>query len=181
MKRLIKATAILAALFLASPASAADKGGPPAKVDATGEPKNFQGCYVQAAGQKMFLEVAGLGDSASTFLAGAGCDIQRGKLIFGLSGSYGFGENDLRVAEIAGRAGILVNPHALVYGLLSLTMDGRSPKLDDSFLSAGVGIELYLGSKHWTTFIEGATTIKSFGDTDGADLHSIKLGLKYRF
>jgi hypothetical protein len=177
---MISAAALGLALMVL-PAESADKGGPPSKIDIQGEPKNFNGCFVSVAGSTTFLEVSGFGDAARMFLAGAGCDLQRGKIVVGASAEYGFGESDARLAAMSARAGITLNAHTLLYGFTSLTMDGRDPKLGDSIWSLGAGIETYLLSKNWTIAVEGSTAIKAFGDAAGVDMSQAKVILRYRF
>jgi hypothetical protein len=174
--------AACALLVICSTAFAADKGGPPVRVDAAGAVKPmFNGCFVQGAGTLIYAEAVGASEAVRAFMAGAGCDMQRGKLIFGAMAEYGFGESDVRVAALTGRIGVEINPHLMGYGFLTLTMDGRSIKLDDSMLSAGVGLETYIGSKHWTVFGEISQTVKTFGTFDGVDATTAKFGARYRF
>jgi opacity protein-like surface antigen len=175
------AIALLATSLSFCSAKAADKGGPPVKVTATGEVKNFNGCYLSAAGSATFLEVAGLGEAARMFLAGAGCDMQRGQIVFGASGEYGIGEEQARMAALSARFGLALNDHTLLYAITSLTMDGRDIKVGDSIWSLGAGLETYLLSKNWTVFVEGQTAIKAFGAAGGVDLSTAKIGVRYRF
>jgi hypothetical protein len=80
------------------------------------------------------------------------------------------------------RAGVLVNPSTLLYGLVTLTMDGRSPKLDDSILSGGIGAEMQFFSPRTFIFLEVTKNLKGFGDAALIDDATIgRLGMRYRF
>jgi opacity protein-like surface antigen len=182
MRKLFTTIALFAAATLSLPAIAADKlGMPPSKIDAQGvEKPMFNGCYVSAAGSTVFAEVTGASDAVRSFMAGMGCDIQRGKIVFGASAEYGFGESDARFVALTGRVGFTLNPHLLLYIPLTLTMDGRDPKFADSALSAGLGLETYV-ARNVTLFIEGTAGLDSFGDAKDLSLSMIKIGGRYKF
>ena len=182
----LKALALAAVLALTactSGANAADKGGPPTKIDAQGnERPAFHGCYLGASAGGLFLTAGGNGVSASTFGGEVGCDLQRSQVVFGVRAGYDFGESDARFATLGGRVGMLLNPKALLYGTLTLTMDGRDFKLQDSILSAGAGLELYAFTPGTTIFIEGAKDIKTYGLAGMLDeAWSVRAGARSRF
>lgn len=178
--KLLYALAVSAALI--SPAFAADKSAPkPTLVEAEPAPA-FNGCYVGAAAGGLFLTEGGNGVSASTLGGEVGCDLHRSRVVFGVRAGYDFGESDTRVATIAGRVGLTLNSHALLYGTLNLAMDGRSPKLDNAILSAGLGLELFAFSNNTTLFVEGAKAIKGLGDAgDIDDAWTVRAGARWRF
>ena len=102
--------------------------------------------------------------------------------MFGVRGGYDFGEADARFARLGMRAGYLLNPSAVIYGLLDLTMDGRSPKLDNSILSAGVGLEMTAFTARTSIFFEGSKDIKAFGAAGAVtDAWLFRVGARYRF
>jgi hypothetical protein len=144
-------------------------------------PLTRAGCYVSAAGSTVFAEVTGASDAVRSFMAGVGCDVARGKIIFGASLEYGLGESDARFLALTGRIAYELNPHLIVYIPLTLTMDGRNPKFDNSALSAGLGLETYVGPRGLTLFLEGTTGLDSFGDAKDLSLSVIKGGIRYRF
>jgi hypothetical protein len=185
MKRYLTALGLALAASLAFaaaiPAFAADKGGPPVRVDAAGAVKPmWTGCFVSAAGSGVFAEMSAASASVKAFMAGAGCDIQSGKLVFGASADYGFGESESRFVAITGRAGYTLNPHLLLYGLVSLTMDGRSPNLQDSALAAGVGVETYI-DRNLSIFLEATAGLNGYGSVKDLELSTVKGGVRYRF
>lgn len=181
----LKALALAAALSLTactSGANAADKGGPPVKVDATGNVKQmYSGCYVGGGVSGAFLTDGVSSESIKAFTAGGGCDMTQGRVVFGAGLDYSFGENDARMLTLNGRVGWLLNPHTLAYGLAAYTMDGRSPDLADGIISIGGGIETYLDAKV-TLFLQATTEVKSVGELKGLkDATMVYGGLRYRF
>ncbi len=178
------AIALLAtSLSFCSPARSADKGGPPVKVDVAGNVKPaFSGCYVGGSAGGAFMSDAF--GSFNTALAGVevGCDLTNSNVVFGARGGYDFGETDARFARLGLRAGFRPNQSAVLYGLLDLTMDGRSPKLDNASLAAGLGLEMMAFTPKTSIFIEGSKDLKAFGDATGVtDAWLFRAGARYRF
>ena len=147
----------------------------------------------------------------------AGYDWQAGNAVFGLGAEYNIGKYkaglsgelgdvvdavgasaDVEIknaATVFARAGYLVNPNFLAYGLLGYTRakgeadasfegESESGSVTLSGATFGLGGE-YKFSSDWSGYAEYAYT--DFGDvrdTDGnleADLGQIKLGVNYRF
>lgn len=173
------ALAILGAVYLINPSFAADKGGPPAKVDAQGNEKPmFSGCYGQLGAGGIF---ASGNDTIKGFAVGAGCDWQVGTLVVGANGRYSFFEDDARSLSIGGRLGYAINPHTLAYGHVSLLMDGRSPDFNESAVMGGIGLETYL-TKNMAVFLEAATDIQKWGDFKALpQVYEVHGGLRIRF
>ena len=173
------ALAAAAVAFLINPSLAADKGGPPVKVDAQGVEKPlFTGCYGQIGGGGIF---ASGNDTIKGFAVGAGCDWQVGSLVIGANGKYALYQDDARALSFGGRLGYSINPHTLAYGHISLLTDGRNPSLHDSVIMGGIGGETYL-SKSMTLFLELATDLQKLGDFRTLpDVYEIHGGLRIRF
>lgn len=181
MKTFLKALAL--SFMLVVPAVAADKGGPPAKIDALGQLRpQFTGCFVGAGAGGVAITSNGGGATAALLGLEVGCDLTRSNVVFGVKAGYDFGESEARFATAGVRAGILVNPSTLLYMPLNLTMDGRSPKLDNSILSTGVGVEFSAFSPSLTLLIEATKDIKGFGDAaDIGDAWTFRVGARHRF
>jgi len=181
--RLLALAAALSLAACTTGANAADKGEPPTKIDAQGNEKPaFHGCYLGGSAGGVFMTAGGAGVSASTFGGEVGCDLQRASVVFGARAGYDFGESDTRFATLGGRVGMLLNPKALLYGTLTLTMDGRDLKLQDSILSAGLGVELFAFTPNTTIFVEAAKDIKTYGLTAGLDeAWTVRVGGRFRF
>ena len=173
------ALAAAAVVYLINPTLAADKGGPPVKVDAAGNEKPlFSGCYGQIGAGGIFAEG---NDTIKGFAVGAGCDWQLGTLVSGANGKYAFYEDDQRALSIGGRLGYAINPHTLAYGHVSLLMDGRDVSFSDSVVMGGIGLETYL-TKNMTVFLEAATDLQKWGDYQALpQVYEISGGLRIRF
>lgn len=168
MSRILKtaglvALAILGTIYLINPSFAADKGGPPLKIDANGDVKvkNWTGCYADAGAAGFFVD--GL-DTVKAFSIGAGCDYQLdARFVVGIGGAYFVGQNDARAIDTYVRAGLLLNPDLLIYLRGGLALDGRSPNFADSVGTIGAGFETSVSSKV-TIGAEFSTGIKGWGD-----------------
>lgn len=173
--------AALAAACIASPAVAADLGKPRALPIDEGKPAIWTGCHVGAHVAGNFLRDGATTDAITSVGISGGCDLQQSRVVFGASAAYDVGRSDFRAATITGRAGVTVNPHVLVYGLATLTMDGRSPNPADSILSAGAGIETWIGT-NLTIYGEVAKDLKAIGDMKALDeAWAVRAGIRYRF
>lgn len=176
MKRL---TAFLIGLCIAGASIAADKGGPPQKIDAAGNVKPaFNGLYLGAHGSIATFEADNLSDVFKRFGVVGGYDIQRDKIVFGASASYDFGI----APEIAvgGRLGYLTTPLMLLYAKGELRMDGDAPKIKDSILAAGVGLETYL-MNNLAVNIEVLKDVKGFGGAKALDeSYVVRAGVRIR-
>lgn len=173
------ALAAAAIAYLINPTFAADKGGPPVKVDAEGNAKNlFTGCYGQVGGGGLFAETS---EVLKHFAVGAGCDWQVNAIVVGVSGKYAFGEADLRALTISGRIGWAMNPHTLAYGHVGLLMDGRRPDLNDSIVMGGIGLETHI-ARNITIFLEAATDLGKWGDPSTLpQVYEVSGGARIRF
>lgn len=168
---------IAGGLFAA--AHAADKGGPPAIIDAQGNEKNlFTGCYGQVGGGGIFAD----GNATiKGFIVGAGCDWQVSGIVIGVSGKYGLYEDDARSLTLGGRLGYTLNPHTLFYAHAGALMDGKSPNLKDSAIVGGIGLETYV-NRNVTLFLEAATDLQKWGDAKTLpSVYEINGGIRIRF
>lgn len=163
-------------------AHAADKGGPPVRIDAQGEVKpGFDGCYLGAGVSGAFLTDGVSTDSIKSFTAGGGCDMTRGRIVFGAGLDYAIGEADARMLTLTGRSGWLLNPSTLAYGLATYTMDGRKPDLSDGIISVGGGIETFIDAR-LSLFLQATAEVKSVGELKGLkDATMVYGGLRWRF
>lgn len=168
-------------------------------------PALAQSCYVQGlAGSTIAGAKAADGAGSVTISAdgltvgfGGGCDLRYRRGVVGLLGRYEFSDVSAQVWDgklglgnswlLGARAGFLVNPHVLVYGLAGVT--GTELKLDATNidkrgLTLGAGIEIDL-THHLSLTAEYNHTGLGKLQTDGAqidaDAHSIRLGLMWRF
>lgn len=173
------ALAAAAVVYLINPTLAADKGGPPVKVDAQGNERPlFSGCYGQAGVHGLFADSS---DTLKAFAVGAGCDWQVGAIVLGANARFAFGQYDTRALYVGGRIGYSLNPHTLAYVPISLMMDGRAPDLNDSVIMGGIGLETYL-NKQLTIFMEATTDLGKWGDAGTLpQIYEIHGGLRIRF
>jgi hypothetical protein len=184
MRKLFTTLALFTAATLSLPALGADKlGMPPSKIDINGNVKPaFNGCAVAVSTASTALTAIGAGVNVASIGGDFSCDMQRNAVVFGARIGYDFGESDARFMNLGLRAGFLINPSVLAYGLVTLTMDGRSPKIDDSILSGGVGAEMQFLSPRTFLYIELTKNLKGFGDASLIDDATIgRLGMKYRW
>lgn len=182
MKRLMLAA--VAALF-AVPALAADLGGPK-KINAVGavvsDKASFAGCYGEVAGGGLAIEVGPLAEVMSNYGLGLGCNVERGRLVFGGFARHMWAEGDTRLLTLGARAGVKLNESLLAYGLLAMTTDGKSPKFGDSIISLGAGLETHIISERFSIFIEGAKDIAAQGAAkDISDAWTVTLGGRFKF
>lgn len=176
------ALAIVGTIYLINPkAFAADKGGPPLKIDANGDvkAKSWTGCFVDAGVAGFFAD--GL-ETVKAFAIGAGCDYQLdARFVVGVGGAYMIGQNDERAIDTYVRAGLLLNPDLLIYLRGGLALDGRSPSFADSIGTVGAGLETSVSSKV-TIGAEAFTGIKGWGDfKDAPDNWTGRAFLRYKF
>ncbi|UOF81833.1 outer membrane channeL [Caudoviricetes sp.] len=161
------------------PARAADKGGPPMRIDAQGVAKPlFTGCYGQVGAGGIF---ASGNDTIKGFVIGAGCDWQVGAIVIGANGKYALYGDDTRALTVGGRLGYAINPHTLAYVHVGALMDGRDISLNQSAIMGGVGLEAYF-TRNMTVFIEAATDVKKWGEfRELPQVYEIHGGVRIRF
>lgn len=192
------------AVGLATPALAADKGGAPAAPapSATSTPDHpWTGCYLGAGVSKQIVvngNDLGLGSVAGTTVsAEAGCDYQvNHRLVVGVLGRYGLaldgsstdtglGSIHLKADRpwlVGGRAGVLVNPSTLAYGLAGVSgidykIDGTTARRSGVALGAGVETQLGMLGNRWTFGLEYL-----WADVDSdAKSHEVSARFKHRF
>ena len=171
---------IIGALFAAN-ANAADKGGPPVKIDAAGnvKEKTWTGCYVDAGAAGFFAD--GL-DTVKAFAIGAGCDYQLdSRFVIGIGGAYIIGTDDAKAVDALIRVGFLLNPNLLIYGRGGLLLDGDKPNFSDSIGTIGAGLETSVSSSV-TLGAEAFTGIKGWGDMkDMPDNWTGRAYLRYKW
>jgi len=178
----LSALAAAALIFLfQGPVRAADKGGPPVKIDAQGnvKPKSWTGCYADAGVAGFFAD--GL-DTVKAFSIGAGCDYQLdSRFIVGIGGAYMIGTDDARVVDAFARLGFLMNEHLMLYVRGGLLLDGDKISFDDSIGTIGAGLETSLSSSV-TIGAEAFTGIKGWGDyKEAPDNWTGRAFLRYKF
>lgn len=186
MRRIHIAAAFAAALSciaggLFAAAHAADKGGPPVKIDANGDvkAKSWTGCYADAGAAGFFADGF---DTVKAFSIGAGCDYQiDSRFIIGIGGAYMIGTDDTKVADAFVRLGFLLNDHLMLYARGGLMMDGSKFDFDNSIGTIGAGLETSVSARV-TIGAEAYTGIKGWGDSkDAPDNWTGRAFLRYRF
>lgn len=156
---------IAGGLFAA--AHAADKGGPPQKIDAQGnvKEKSWTGCYVDAGAAGFFADGS---DTVKAFSIGAGCDYQLdSRFVIGIGGAYIIGTDDVKAIDALVRVGMLLNPSLLIYGRGGFLLDGEKIDFSNSIGTIGAGLETSVSSSV-TLGAEAYTGIKGWGDFKGA-------------
>lgn len=173
-------SAIIGALFAAN-GYAADKGGPPVAIDASGnvKAKSWTGCYADAGGAGLFAD--GL-DTVKAFAIGAGCDYQLdARFVVGVGGAFMISTDDQKAVDAFLRLGFLLNEHLLLYVRGGLLMDGSNLSFDDSIATIGAGLETSVSSKV-TIGAEAYTGVKGWGDFQGVpDTWTGRAFLRYKF
>lgn len=211
------------ALVWAFPVKAADKGGP--NVDQFLEPlkatkdRPWSGCWgagnvgygMQTSEFTEFGSTSSLTEAAKDAMygVGAGCDVQVSSFVFGVMADMDWTRADGNVAgwdkqwAASFRAGALLTPKTLLYGLVGYTrLDGSflydagfvdTFKADLKGLTLGGGFEQMLkdgwaikGEYRWVDLGDDrAPAGVSDGLADGTkivnNLHQVRLGLVYRF
>lgn len=194
MSRICTSTsALVLALFLGGNAYAADayhrdsiKDSPDVAIEAPAGTVNWSGCYI---GAQAGLSDAVIGDengsgglSVNGFLGGGrvGCDVARGRLLFGAYGEYNWSNASLELGgntylqkdnewTAAIRAGVIAAPRTLVYVLGGYTQADFSSGSDSETFdgwTAGGGIELALAS-NLTAGLEATHTWYDGNETFG--------------
>lgn len=177
---------LFSAAVLVNPVMAADLGGPkiPPLADAVASfrPAIWSGCYVDGSAAGHIVRSDFSASTVATAGVGFGCDHQVGKWVTGGRLGYDIGREDFRSLSVGGRVGFTLNPHALVYGLATLSMDGVTPRPANSVLSLGGGAELFVLTSRASVFMEVTKDAKQFGTAKAIDESWVtRLGARVRF
>lgn len=189
------------AAFLATPALAADKAGPPAEAVEAPAQAFHSSCYAQALGGSKVSTVeakgylpAAISASGWTVGGGLGCDLKMERVVVGalarielpMDETGGIVASDK--AWMAGaRFGYLLNTGLMAYGLVGFTQSDL--KIDAMALSKdgivlGGGIEVMISKQLWLTAEYTQTGLHN-STLDGIEVkpvtHNARLGLTYRF
>ena len=169
-----------ALLALALPASAADKGSPPATLEQllAQQSKSLAGCHVETSVAGTYLANATARDAIVGI--GGGCDAILANLVIG--GGIRADWGDLaNTGSIYAKLGISINNGATVYGLAEWKVPGWKIK-DAGQLAIGGGAELSLSiiNPNLSMFAEGTFAATKFGAATRDDV-TTRLGLRYRF
>lgn len=203
---LAAAALLFAAFVLPAPASAADLGGPPQRIDAKGEIKSPLSCFAGAAiGANLTttaLESGGTRiDIGSNDVQGSiegGCDFRVAAILsIGGLGRYvvtnakasilGTDAEVSGIWQVAGKATYHLNTGADIYGLLGYS--GASFKIDDLNDSRrgwlfGAGIELKIADSPLSLFGEWNRTMLKAEDIAGVSItptvDQVLIGARFR-
>lgn len=175
-KLLLTMICAVAAGSCAGWAHAADLSAPKAAVEEPEPTKRsgFTGCFVEASGSGNFAKA---GDRQAVGGVGAGCDYALRGFVVGALARFDF--NADTAAEIAGRAGLMLNPSVLAYGLAAWRFNDVA-KYQDGQLLLGAGLETYIPIDRATLFVEGTTSAAKAGAASTEDI-TVRGGLRYRF
>lgn len=177
----LAALAAAAVAFLINPTLAADKGGPPVKVDAEGnvKAKSWTGCYADVGAAGFFADGS---DTVKAFSIGAGCDYQLDtRFVVGIGANYIIGTDDTKAIDALVRVGLLLNQNLLIYGRGGLLMDGDKINFGNSIGTIGAGIETTVSSSV-TIGAEAFTGVKGWGDfKDAPDNWTGRAFLRYKW
>jgi hypothetical protein len=178
----MRKVAIIAAAALlawATPAPAADKGGPPATLEQiiAASPSALRGCYVEAGLAGTFLAA---GDRTANGALGGGCNLKIDRAFIGANIRGFFGEDQTRGGSLGARLGFALNPNVDLYGLV----DWRAPdfKLGSvGQLYVGAGLETTLFVEGLSGFVEASTAVSKWGAGTSRDDVATIIGLRWRF
>lgn len=166
-----------AALALALPAQAADKGKPATLEQLISAPGNpLAGCYVETSIAGTFLR----SDREAQAGIGGGCDAILANLVIG--GGIRADMADWRnTGSIFAKLGIKINNGATIYGLAEWKVPEWKVK-DAGQLALGAGSELQLQliNPNLSIYAEGTFAATKFGTATKDDI-ATRLGLRYRF
>ncbi len=152
---------------------------------------SWSGCYIGVAGELSSATGEGLGADGKGVAPKLGCDVQNGKFVVGAWADYAWSQYDWAGNTIdvkgwaaGGRAGYVVIPNVLAYGLVGYTefeADAFGGSADLSGMVYGGGAEVALGRK-WYSSLEYRYEPLSVVGLD-ADLknQSVRLGFSYKF
>lgn len=175
-KLLVMTICSVAAGACAGWAHAADLNAPKAVAEEPAQPRHsgFTGCFVEASGSGNFAKAGG---REAVGGVGAGCDYALRGFVVGALGRFDF--NSDTAAEIAGRAGLMLNPSVLAYGLAAWRFSDVA-KYQDGQLLLGAGLETYIPIDRATIFVEGTTSAAKAGAASTDDI-TVRGGVRYRF
>jgi hypothetical protein len=169
---------IAAFLAFASPALAADKGQPEAKLGHLLSPATSNAtCFVETSATGVFLRA----DRQAQGGAGVGCDAKLYNLLIG--GGVRADFSDWRnTGSIFARIGVFINNGAILYGLAEWKVPEWKVR-DAGSLALGAGAELKLDiiNPHLYGFAEGTVDATKFGPAASKDDVTARMGLRYKF
>lgn len=169
---------ILAAfLALASPALAADKGKPEAKLDHLLKDTTPLGsCALEVSGSGVIIR----NDREAQYGAGIGCDAKLFNLLVG-GGIRGDFSDWRDVGSVHMRMGVYLNNGATVYGIGTFKIPEWNPKNAGQFgIGLGTEIKLDIINPNASMFIEGTIDASKYGSAAFKDEAVIRFGGKYK-
>jgi opacity protein-like surface antigen len=203
MRKLI--VAALSAALLSTSAIAADKAGPADLLPPLPAVSSSTSCYVQGFGGSSISTAtvktddvlpASVSAAGWTVGAGIGCDLKIERVVIGAlarvelpvdtDGTVGGVDFD-KSWMVAARAGYLLGPGVMAYGLIgyeTAELSLASIDVDKDGIVLGAGLEIFL-SKHLSLNAEYSNTL--LNDIGGAgfkiepESHKARVGLTYRF
>jgi len=195
------AAGLIAIVYGAVTAKAADKGGPPATLaDTVPAVAVAPSCYVQGLAGSSITTVGGSALPASvsasgwTVGAGIGCDMRFDRIVIGaLARIEAPVDTDGSLVDFekswaaAARVGYMLNTGLMIYGLAgyeSADFDLGNVSFDRDGWLVGGGLEVMI-SQHLSLTAEYTTTILNDANLGGLKIepesHKARLGLTYRF
>lgn len=165
-----------AALALALPAKAADKGAP-ATLDQILVMPNagtaLQGCYGEVSAAGAFLAA---GPREATGGVGAGCTIKHGLMMSGLGFRADWG--DFTAGSMYARGGVLINPNLAIYSTLVWKVpDWKAARTGT--LAVGGGLETTLFRPELSGFVEADVGVKKWGAAATKDDITVRTGIRW--
>lgn len=178
--RYIAAFAGMVLALIATPATAADKGGPPATLEqllTAPAPSALRGCYVEAGLAGTFLAA---GDRTANGALGAGCQIRIDRAFLGANIRGFFGEEETRGGSLGARLGFALNPNVDLYGLLDWrAADFKLGTAGQLYVGAGLETTIFLDGL--SGFVEASTAVSKWGANTSRDDVATIIGLRWRF
>ncbi len=173
-----KSVIAAAAIVLAIPAQAADKGKPATLDQIMAMPnKQASTCHIEASATGVFLR----DDREAQFGAGAGCDAILANLLIGAGFRADFA--DWRnTGSIFAKIGLVINSGANIYGWAEYKV--KDLKLKDSGQAIiGLGTELKLEFVHqnFWIFTEAGAAASKFGGAFPRDELTARTGFRIKF
>jgi outer membrane immunogenic protein len=158
----------------------------------------WTGCYLGGLANYSALvqDGGGIGVEGPGAAGTVGCDIQRGKLVFGALAEYGFSvfdaggdDIDLEGWAAGARAGYLVWDNTLLYGVakwvdVDASTDGSVVELSLTGPSVGAGAEIALGGGFFTRVEYGYAMLEpdeTLIADEQVNIHTARVGFVFKF